>query len=250
MSIKKLKDFIEKVENSVDDNCTLWFSMQANVTADLASTQKSFGVHLQQLKEHLTKNRYVLPRFNANMRNSHPISSIKISQEGDYACSMGDDIEKLVSSVSGETPLWILLKKNDMKQKLETAFKDAIQAWNKNNATDLVVLYDGECFTSDQVRKTLMKVTNKTIHVYDPETLGEESSEQHLKNFVSNENGEILVTAQELFTGCESPHIILLENDYSLNSVRCALLRAVAHLTLILTVVPKGLYKKRHDVYK
>ena len=52
-----------------------------------------------------------------------------------------------------------------------------------------------------------------------------------------NNSNQILLIEQELFTGCESSHIIYLSDDYSaMDFLRCGLLRAVAHLALIFSI--------------
>merc|ERR1712150_131998 len=78
--------------------------------------------------------------------------------------------------------------------------------------------------------------TTKQVNVFDPQNLSENDCENNLRNFLNNSN-QILVVDQELFTGCESSNIIYLYDDYSAQDfMRCALLRAVAHLTLIYAI--------------
>ena len=239
-SVKKVKYFIEKAETLMDENDTFWLSFQANRTSDIARTDKSFNLHFQTLKEELRRKNFVLPTFSANMRNSQQISSIAVDQGGlgvYYAGNkMNDEIEKLASTVTGEKPSLIIMDKKDVDQELGNALKNVIdKECDTKDTKNLVVLYEGRSFNSNKLEKILKRVTTKTVNVFDPIRLNEKTCENNLINFLSNGN-QILVVEQDFFTGCESPHIVCLITDFKGNfSVRCALLRAVAHLTLILT---------------
>jgi hypothetical protein len=150
---------------------------------------------------------------------------------------MNYEIEKLKSTVTGEKPSLILIDKKDVDQQLGNAFKNVLdKACDSHKTKNLVVLYEGDYFNSNEIRKKLKTITTKNVNVFDPENLDEQTCEKNLMHFLSNEN-QILVVEQSLFTGCESPHIICLVDDDSANdSMRCALLRAVSHLTLILAI--------------
>ena len=236
-SVKKVKDFINEAEKLMGENDTLWLSFQTNSTSDIADTEESFNKQLKTLKEELKQRNFVLPTFSANMRNSQPISSISLNREG---CSykMNDEIEKLTSTVTGEKPSLILIDKRDVGQELGNVIKNVIdKQYNSKDTKNLVVLYQGDSFKCNEIEKLLKKITTKKVNVFDPENLDDQSCENNLIHFLSNEE-QILVVEETLFTGCESPNIVCLISDdsYGDDSVRCALLRAVSHLTVILAI--------------
>ena len=244
--MSKAKDFVQEAEKLMDANDTLWLSFQANSTSDLANTNESFNKHIQAWKEELKKGNFVLPSFSANMRNSQQISSVTLDREGSNAWKMNEELEKLTSTVTGEKPTLIMIDERDTKKELGNIFKDVIdKQYNLKDTKNLVVLYQARDFKSNEIESELKKITTKKVNVFDPRNLDEQVCENNLINFLRNEN-QILVVDQDLFTGCESSNIVcLISDDYSgvyTVSIRCALLRAVSHLTLILTINNDGGY--------
>ena len=239
--MKKVKNFINEAEKLIDENDTLWLSFQTNSTSDLAATRKSFNIHLQALKEELKQRKFVLPSFLTNMRNSQPISSITVNDEGVPGYRMNGEINKLTSTVTGERPSLILINKKDADQELGNAIKNVIdKEYDLQDTKNLVVLYQGGSFGNitfefNEIEKVLKTITTKHVNVFDPENLDDQTCENNLIHFLSNDD-QILLVEQRLFTGCESPHIVYLISDTETESMRCALFRAVSHLSVILTI--------------
>ena len=239
-SIKKLEKFIQNAKMLIDAKDVFWLSIQSNTLADVARMDKSFNIQLNKLILDLKSKSFVVPLLNANMRNSSQISNIKIDRENSQY-RMSGEIEKLSSSVMGQPPTLSLVNQEDLQQELPIILGGALDEIDKDeeNNTNIVVLYNekSKFFNSNLIQRALLKTTTtKQINVFDPKTLSETQCQNNLKNFLSNRN-QILVVSQELFTGCESSHIIYLGDDKGSNNfIRCGLLRAVEHLTLVFAI--------------
>ena len=73
---------------------------------------------------------------------------------------MNDELEKLTSTVTGEKPSLILINEKDVSQELGNAFKNVIdKQCDSKDGKNLVVLYQGGKFNSNEVGKILKQIT-------------------------------------------------------------------------------------------
>ena len=100
-------------------------------------------------------------------------------------------------------------------------YENAVRSW--------VVLHGWGVDKTDIERGLIMACRNsEEVVLFD----GEEDIKD-LKNFLDNKQKKYLVASEELFVGCEAPHIIYVLNDDYFASHRCPLLRAVEELGII-----------------
>ena len=258
VSVKKLQIFIQKADKLIDPKDTFWLSMQSNVETDAANVRKTFYTQRQKAIEDLKSKSFVVPSFTANMRNSSQISNIKFDTKGSVY-KMNNEIEKLTSSVTGSTPILQHVNKEDIQQELTNLLNITFNRWDKNdeNNTNAVVLFtkDSKIFDYNGIKKAFSKTkTTKQVNLFDPTNLSQIDRENNLRNFLNN-NNQILVARQDLFTGCEASHIICLvdENRTSAsgnNFMRCSLLRAVANLAVISAVDNYSVFSTNFDGFE
>ena len=138
------------------------------------------------------RNNFVFRSFSAYLRNSLQISNITLNEIEGSGVKMTDKIQKLTATVTGEKPSLILINKKDLDQRLGNAFKYVIDevffedTKNPRDTKSLVVLYQGSFFKSSEIEKVLKRITTKIVNVFDPQHLGEKTSENNLIKFLSN----------------------------------------------------------------
>ena len=234
-----MENFIRDAEQLIDSKDVFWLSIQSNLAADVADAEESFNTQLQRLIQDLKSKSFVIPLFTANMRNSSQISNVKVEYQGEKF-KMSSEIEKLSSTVMGQRPSLHLVNKEDVLQELPNLLNEAFDKIDNSseNSSNIVILYceDSNIFNSNEIQMAISKTQTKHVNIFDPDNLSSEENENNLKHFLNNTN-QILVVDQELFTGCEASNVIYLGDDCSANLfMRCALLRAVANLTLVFSI--------------
>ena len=111
-----MKDFIKQSRQKLNSDSNLfWVALQSNQLADVSDVSDDFKKALEDMKEDLTKDGWILPQLESNMRNQINISNIKVEIEGSDVFEMQSSIPKLESgtSIVGELP--IFLKVNNLR---------------------------------------------------------------------------------------------------------------------------------------
>ena len=82
---------------------------------------------------------------------------------------------------------------------------------------------------------TLKPIPKEDIVYYDGDS-GLSGSEkpgmQELEDYIDSKK-KFLVLHQDLFVGCEAPHIIYVVSGFELSSTRCSFLRAIEQLNIV-----------------
>ena len=69
-SVKRLTAFLKRCrQQSKNEGNLFWVSLQSNLLADLWGVEKDFENALHEMKDKLEENGWILPTFDANMRN-------------------------------------------------------------------------------------------------------------------------------------------------------------------------------------
>ena len=221
------------------DSNLFWVALQSNLLADTSYVEDDFKEELTKMKAELTKEGWVFPQLEANMRNQANISNINVEWSGG-SYPMQSSIKKLQSATNivGEIPT--LIKVEDEHQDGWNKKKDAIlehclKEMDEKDNKNLVVLFDDDWFEDvDSDLKTLVK--KKTVVEY-PSKQNKQKGEQNIKDFIEKDN-HILVTRNRYFNGCEASKVLFL--TWNSAGVRNSLMRSVKNLTCV-DIDPGGL---------
>ena len=199
--------------------------------ADTAFVSDDFNTAFEEFKNHLTEQGMVLPVLSTNMRNQKNIVSVTV-QGGYVDYKVKDFIKKLEcgSTVVGEIPSLVKIKRHDWATKKCEVLKHVIDSMKKKNNKNIVVLH-GAQLKSEDLKSDLINITNKTIVVY-PTPKNKQQGIANIQTFIQNDNC-ILVTRSRYFNGSESSNVIYIEKADGVTSTRSSLMRAVEHLTII-----------------
>ena len=102
-----------------DESSLFWVSFQSNALTDLSSVGNEFARALIEMKEELKTNGWILPAFQANMRNQVNIANVQVKKGNLSSQKMQFSIDLLQSgsSLIGEVPLLCQIKEFDWDQK-------------------------------------------------------------------------------------------------------------------------------------
>ena len=97
-SVKQLQEFIKRCRGHLKSDSNLfWVALQSNQLADTSYVEGGFKEELKLMKKDLTKNGWILPTLEANMRNQVNISNINVKGTDGTAYKMQFSINKLKS---------------------------------------------------------------------------------------------------------------------------------------------------------
>ena len=238
-SLQRAQDFLTTCRIRATKDRNVWISFQSNVFADKAQVTMDFKPKFEDMKYELTRLGWVLPELCSNMRNQKNISRVTVKGNIEISkyrnIKMQDSITKLksLSTVVGEVPTLVRIKKVDWGTKKTEVLKHVVDSMGKTNNNNLVILHDDE-FKSRDIESEIKKITNKTIVTY-PSPKNKQKSRRDIKNFVEKGN-HILVTRDKFFRGSEASnvlHIITKLLLYTQGNVRSSFMRAVEELFVI-----------------
>ena len=181
------------------------------------------------MKDDLSKDGWILPQLESNMRNQMNISNINVEGKGIYG--MQSSIAKLKSgtSIIGEIPILFKVKGFDnWKQKKDQLLVHCLQEINKRNNKNAVIVHDDLLF-KDVGNDLKRLIKGKTVVEY-PSSQGKQKDISNLKAFIEQDD-HILFTKADYFNGCEASNIIYL-NNHSAGHRNC-LMRAVENVFCI-----------------
>ena len=215
------------------DSNLLWVAFQSNVLSDISRASNDFKQNLDDAKKELSKQHFVLPGLQYNMRNTKQMNNVKVIEHGVYG--MQETIQKLEcgnSSVVGEIPIVLKLKdKKDWNKKKKEILKHSIELIKKRNNKNIVLLHT-KYFKSKDIQSVLEEIMeNQTILTY-PSDKGKERGKQNIKDFCETPN-HILVTRIRYFNGCEAANVIFVNNYYDNEGVRNQMMRGVENFIFI-----------------
>ena len=228
-SVKTLTEFLTSCRQQLkhEDNL-FWVSLQSNVLADLSDVEKDFENALQEMKEEMKENGWILPTLEANMRNQVNIANVQIEKSDRYVGEMQASITKLKSGTSliGEIP--ILFKVNDWNKKKDKVLQHCIELMSQKSEKNIVVLWDSPTF--EDVANDIKKVIKDKEVVAYPSKKSKEEGISNVQQFIEKID-HILVTRNKYFNGCESANVIFLTRGFE--GVRNSVLRGVQNIICI-----------------
>ena len=203
--------------------------MQSNQLAVTSLVEDAFKDALNAMKEDLTKDGWILPQLESNMRNQVNISNINV--EGS-AYQMQSSIQKLKSgtNIVGELPIHFKVSRiSEWKKKKDQILNHCIQEMNKKDNKNVVILYDSDSWFKDVGKDLKRLIKDKTVIEY-PSNEGRQKIIQNIKDFIEKED-HILFTKTDYFNGCEASNIVYL--SHSGGGIRNSLMRGVKNLMLV-----------------
>ena len=229
-SVKRLTAFLKRCrQQSKNEGNLFWVSLQSNLLADLWGVEKDFENALHEMKDKLEENGWILPTFDANMRNQVNIPNCQI-EKGYTPLEMQSSIDKLKSGTSliGEIPTLFEVRWVDWDKKKVEVLKHCIDLMSQKNDKNIVVLWDAYYFkdVADDIKRV---IKDKKVVSY-PSKESKEEGKLNVKQFVE-ESGHILVTRNLYFDGCESANVILL--TWCDRGVRNSVLRGVQNIICV-----------------
>ena len=212
------------------DSNLFWVALQSNTLADTSDVRDGFKKALRKMKDDLTKDGWILPQLESNMRNQINISNINV-EKGFGGNEMQNSISKLKSeaNVVGEVPILIKVRgSNEWNEKKDAILKYCIKEMHNKDNKNIVVLFDDLQFK--EVQNDLKRLIKYKTVVEYPSNYGKQTGLQNIRDFV--EKGDfVLVTNSRYFHGCEASKVIFLTDGYA--GVRSSLMRAVKDLICI-----------------
>ena len=118
--MKRLTEFLKRCRQQLTNKENLfWVSVQSNVLADLNFVKKDFENALQEMKEEMKENGWILPTLEANMRNQVNITNIQIEKNDTAVYEMQSSIIKLEpgTRLIGEVPILFKVESLDWNEK-------------------------------------------------------------------------------------------------------------------------------------
>ena len=225
-----MKDFINNSRQKLkSDSNIFWVAMQSNQLADTDYVKDDFKEAIEDMKEDLTKDGWILPQLEANMRNQINISNIKVESYGAYRIQSSVTKLETGKNIVGELSILLRVKSyNEWKKKKDQILTHCVQEMNKKDKKNVVILHDSSLF--EDVGKDLKRlIKDKTVIEY-PSNQGKQKDISNIKDFIKM-NDHILFTKQNYFNGCEAPKIINL--NYGNFDHRNAWLRGVQNVRLV-----------------
>ena len=218
--------------------------MQSNQLADTSDVIKDFKEALIDMKKDLSKNGWIFPQLEANMRNQINISNIKVEKayrmSNNSAYRMQSSITQLKSgtNIVGELPILLKIKdRRNWRKKKDQILKHCIQEIDKKNKKNVVVLHDDDYDFKDVGKDLKRLLTDKTVFEYpssqDPllrQLVGKRKDISKLKDFIEKDN-HVLCTRRDYFNGCESSNIIFLSSKY--DGHRNGMMRGVENVIMV-----------------
>merc|ERR1712126_518556 len=135
-----------------------WVALQSNALADTNDVQDGFKRALSKMKDDLTKNGWILPQLEYNMRNQINISNINV--EGNASFQMQSSIQQLKSgtNIVGELPIYFKVRsESEWEEKKDNIMTYCVQEMNKKDNKNVVILHDDFSIFED-VGKDLKKL--------------------------------------------------------------------------------------------
>ena len=227
-----MKDFIKQSRQKLNSESNLfWVALQSNQLADVSDVSDDFMKALEDMKEDLTKDGWILPQLESNMRNQINISNIAIEGFNNYY-AMQSSIAKLKSgtNIVGELPILFRVKnKSEWKKKKDQILVHCIQKMNKKDKKNVAILYDRE-YMFEHVGKDLKRLMKDKIVIEYPSDQGTQKDISNIKDFIEKDD-HILFTRSNYFNGCEASNIVYL--SHSGGGIRNSLMRGVKNLILV-----------------
>ena len=183
------------------------------------------------MKSELTKEGWVLPQLEANMRNQVNISNIKVEGgAGVYNMQTSIEILRSATNVVGEIPTLIKVKNlSDWYRKKEAILKHCVKEMNDKDNKNMVVLFDdwsGFKYVGSDLKRL---IKDKTVVEY-PSKHNKQKGQQNIRDFIEKDN-HILLTEDRFFNGCEASKVLFL--IWSSHGVRNSLMRGVKNLICV-----------------
>ena len=208
-----------------------WVALQSNQLADTSLVEDDFKEELNKMKSELTKEGWVLPQLEANMRNQVNISNINVEKDtGTW--QMQSSIKKLRSAtnVVGEIPTLIKVRdRSDWDKKKDAILEHCLKEMDEKDNKNLVVLFDDSGLFGDVDSDLRRLIKDKTVVEY-PSKQNKQKGIQNIKDYIEKDN-HILVTRNKYFNGCEASKVLFLTNGY--DGERNSMMRSVKNLTCV-----------------
>jgi len=235
-SVNQLKEFVQKCRRKLQGDSNLfWVAMQSNQLADTVyDVEDDFNEALHAMKEELTKDEWILPQLESNMRNQINISNINVerSDVDDVSYQMQSSIPKLKSgtNIVGELPIYFKVRSDsEWYKKEDNILTHCVQEMNKKDNKNVVILHDDGYIFKDVGKDLKILLKDKTVIEY-PSNEGKKKDIQNIKDFIEKDD-HILFTRNDYFNGCEASNIIYLNSSFS--GIRNSLMRGVKNLILV-----------------
>ena len=205
--------------------------MQSNQLADTANDVKDdFKEALMEMKEELTKDGWILPQLESNMRNQINISNINVERDGSW--KMQSSILKLKSgtNILGELPIHLKVRSSsEWKKNKDQILNHCVQEMNKKDKKNVVILHDWNSLFKDVGKDLKRLIKDKTVIKY-PSNQGKQKDIQNIKDFIEKDN-HILFTKRDRFNGCEASNIVFLK--HRVDGIRNVLMRGVKNVIVV-----------------
>ena len=228
-----MKEFIKNCRHKLNSDSNLfWVALQSNQLVDLSDVENDFKGALKHMREDLTKDGWILPQLESNMRNQINISNINVESNYSTFARMQSSITKLESgtNIVGELPIHFKVR-NDSEWKImkDQILTYCVQEMNKKDKKNVVILHDGHASFEDVGKDLKRLIKDKTVIEY-PSNEGRQKIIQNIKDFIEKED-HILFTKTDYFNGCEASNIVYL--SHSGGGIRNSLMRGVKNLMLV-----------------
>ena len=213
------------------DSALFWVALQSNQLSDVSLVEDDFREALNDMKEDLTRDGWILPQLETNMRNQINISNINVI--GGKLYKMQSIIRKLESgaNMAGELPTLLKVRnERDWMKKKDKILLHCIQEMNKRDRKNVVILHNNDDGFEDVGKDLKRLIKDKTVIEY-PSNEGKKKDIQNIKDFIEKDD-HILVTRDDYFNGCEASSIVYLSYGYS-SGIRNGLMRGVKNSILV-----------------
>ena len=232
--MRRAKQFLSTCKSKLgSDSNIFWAALQSNLLADLDEVKDDFNRAFKETKNELSKEGWILPKLEFNMRNQVNISNINVKEgflSGILKMQSSIDILPSSSTVIGAVPLLFKVHKSDWDKKKESLLKKCIQIMEKKNDKNIIILQD-RCSKFKDIENTLkIAVQNKTVLSYPSACKNEQQSIDNVISF-SERTNHILITQGKYFNGCEASNVIFL--NYQDYGVRNCLFRSVENVICV-----------------
>ena len=229
--MKRLTEFLTRCRQQLkSDENLLWVSLQSNLLADLSIVDTDFQNALEEMKEEMKMNGWILPTLNFNMRNQVNIANVQI-EKGTSFVEMQYSIEKLKSGTSliGEIPILFKVHNRNWDKKKDEVLKHCIELMSQKSDKNIVILWDNDSVFKDIADDIKRVIKDKTVVSY-PSKQSKKEGISNVKQFVEKSD-RILVTQDYYFNGCESANAIFLYCGSG--GIRNGVLRGVQNILCI-----------------
>lgn len=255
ISVKKASSFIKNIRGKIDNESRIFLAFQVNPLCDANIAEASFETEFNKMKNELQQSGALIANLTSNLRNTKDISEVSRNVEtigiADANLKMTKNIQQVTVEstgvVSSRAPLLIPIHKKNRTKHLKAAIKRALQR-AKESTNNHVIIYDERYISSKEIKESLDECAEQEDNILNHPKKSENESSERLIDYLKQPKGIYIVPLRN-FIGMEANSVILIisekEESHTLevNSIRCNMSRAVAHLSIILEMEDEDKYQ-------